>query len=126
MLSNSGTVKTSFLITFLFVFLVCVVYCIYILNGHSLLPNISKKNKKINNYELELKEATINYVDEYYPNLQNGEKLIIKLLTLRAHEYINLSECNGYSIVNKEVELKVESYVKCGDYESEEYNKDYE
>jgi len=89
----------------------------------------SKSEEKIsqdNNYELVLNNATRNYVNNYYKDLKSGEKLIIKLSTLREYDYINLNNCSGYSIVKKEESLIIEPFIKCSDYVSSNYNEDFE
>lgn len=130
MLSNKGSVKLSFLITFLIIFLICGIYCfIAVQNGtlsRLISSNLGTKQVEETNYEVELKEATRRYVNYYYDDLKDGERLIIKLSTLRKYDYITMNDCNGYSFVNKNGGLNIDSYVNCRNYQSDNYEEEYE
>ena len=120
MLSSKGSAKFSFVITFLIIFLVCGVYCFLELDKKT-----PKKSSTVS-YETKLRNATENYVNDYYKDLNAGERLIIRLSTLKNLNYIELDNCSGYSIVDKDSKLQIDSYLKCSDYESDDYNKEYE
>ena len=124
MLSNRGSARLSFIITFLLLFLVCGIYCIFMIGG-KILPSFSQfktsKSEK-NSYESEMTKATRNYVNDYYQDLDSGEELIIKLSTLREYKYVTLNDCQGYSVVTKENGINIDSYVKCSNYKSANYD----
>jgi len=125
MLSNKGSAKSSFIFTFLFIFIICGLYCFFILySGKS--NYLGNKGNYINNYEEEFKIATQKYVNDYYADLGNGEKLLVKLSTLENFNYINIPDCEGYSIIIKEQNLNINSYLKCSNYLTDGYSSEYE
>ncbi len=126
MLSSKGTAKASFLVTFLIIFLICGVYCFFMMKDYfTFSSKNSEERKESNNYEVTLNNVTKKYINAYYSDLKEDEQLIIKLSTLKKYGYIDLN-CTGYSIVKKDVKLKIESYVKCDDYVTPNYNSEYE
>ncbi len=129
MLSNRGSAKLSFVITFLVIFLVFGIYCFFLFEEtwpKTSMKKSSSAPETTINYESELTNATRNYVSDYYKDMSSGERLIIKLSTLREHNYISLSGCSGYSVVKKEATIEIQSFVKCNNYTSPNYNVDYE
>ncbi len=132
MLSNRGSAKLSFVVTFLLIFLVCGIYCFFMFEETWPLKSKKSSNTKTDsskttiNYETELANATRNYVNDYYKDINMGERLIIKLSTLRERSYITLNDCRGYSVVKKGSTLEVQPFVKCSNYTSSNYNVDYE
>ena len=124
MLSSKGAARLSFVATFIVLFLVFGIYCIFVASDSFL--NFSLKKSSETNYEKELSSATNNYVNDYYSDIKSGETLIVKLSTLREHNYASLDDCKGYSIVNKELTLIVDSYINCGSYKSNNYEEKYE
>ena len=122
MLSNRGATKAGLMVIFFIIAFVSLIYCIILLGGGF---NWSSKSSS-NSYETELINAANKYINDYYKNLGYGEIVMVKLSTLKSLNYIRLDGCRGYAIVTKENTLKIEPYLKCSDYESKNYNSEYE
>lgn len=124
LLNNKGSTTYGFLGAFLVLFLVCFIYIYLSLNGN---VNNSNTSNSQTNYEQVLKDATKKYIDEYYSDLALDNRIIVKITTLRNYNYIDLNNCKGYSIVENISGTKIiESYVKCDDYVSPNYQEMYE
>ena len=122
MLSNRGMTKAGLLFLFVIIIIACIIYGLIAFGkGFSFSSKSSKKNS--GNYETQLAEATEKYVKDYYSNLQSGEILTVKLSTLESLNYLKLSNCRGYAIVNKDKKLEIEAYLNCNDFKSKNYDE---
>ncbi len=125
MLSSNGSVRSSFILLFLAVVVICIIYFVGMSKGN-LLTRVFGSSSDNNNYEKELSDATANYINYYYNDLKSGDRLIIKLTTLREYGYAKMTDCSGYSIVEVKGENVITPYVKCSNYKSRNYAVDYE
>lgn len=121
LLNSRGSTTYGFLGAFLVIFFICFLYVYLNLNAE-----FKNSNNQVN-YEQELKEATKKYIDDYYSDLALDNRIVVKITTLRNYNYIDLNKCKGYSIVENINGTKIiESYVKCKDYVSPNYQERYE
>ena len=124
LLNSKGSATYSFLGAFLVIFLICFIYIYLNFSQHA--DNSNSSNSQTN-YEQVLKDATKKYDDAYYSDLALDNWIIVKITTLRNYNYIDLNNCKGYSIVENISGTKIiESYVKCDDYVSLNYQERYE
>lgn len=79
--------------------------------------------------ENELKEVAKNYINNYYPNLEASNQVVVTLKTLTAYDYIdgingynNKDACSGYVVIEKnDQDVTYEPYLKCGQYQTNGY-----
>ena len=91
--------------------------------------NTSEAKEYYKTQENELAEVAKSYINNYYPNLENGNQLIVTLKTLKAYDYIDAinvysskDECSGYVIINKEKKnVTYEPYLNCVKYTTNDY-----
>ena len=123
MLSNKGSTRLGFLLFFLFVIFLIIIILFFALKGKNIF-NVNKKD--YSSYAENLKSATTKYVNKYYSDLKSGETLIVKSSTLKEYKYLETSECIGYSFVTKDSKIEIETFIKCPNYISNNYDSSYE
>lgn len=127
-LNSRGSTSYGFLSGFLVIFFICFIYAYLSLSdGVKNYKDNNINNSNGINYEETLKSATEKYISKYYSDLKPNNRIIVKLTTLRNYNYITLDNCKGYSIVQKlNGKNKIDSFVKCDDYTSDNYQEMYE
>ncbi len=91
--------------------------------------NTAEANEYYQNAEKNLSEVAKSYVNNYYASLEDGNRVIVTLKTLKAYHYIddinvyhNEDKCSGYVIVKKDNENIIYApYLKCDQYTTNDY-----
>ena len=89
----------------------------------------NKKNKLYKDMEDDLEAAAKKYVDQSFLYPKDGKQLKITYTTLKDNGFIdklevNKKACDGYvTIKNNELVYKYKGYLKCPEYQTENYKK---
>jgi transcription initiation factor IIF auxiliary subunit len=97
-------------------------------------PATKKEVLLYSDLELELKNATVTYLKNYYEEELTSEKVAITLTMLKTKNLItsfkdvrDKSNCDGYTLVsiNKDLVVSYYPYIKCANYTTVGYIESY-